>query len=172
MKLEAPKISRPLTLILAFSIGFLGFSYHDGIYAADNTTPAPEISAAAAAEARLKEDITYLSSDELQGRAAETPGLKMGAEFIAKRWETLGLKTDLFDGKPFQEFALEGTPSVKDPLKNSLVITKPNGETVSLKLGEQFQPQSIGSNGEFNATLVFAGYGITAEEDNLNMLAK
>ena len=167
MKLAAPKISRPLTLLLALSTVFPGFSNQDRTFAADNTTPATETSAAAAAEARLKEDIAYLSSDDLQGRAAETPGLKMGAEFIAKRWETLGLKTDLFDGKPFQEFALEGTPGVKDPLKNSLVITKPNGETISLKLGEQFQPQSIGSNGEFNAPLVFAGYGITAEEDNL-----
>ena len=132
MKLAAPKTPRPLTLLLAFSTVFLGFSNHDWTFATDNTTPAPEISAAAAAEARLKEDITYLSSDDLQGRAAETPGLKMGAEFIAKRWESLGLKTDLFDGKPFQEFALEGTPGVKDPLKNSLVISKPNGETISL----------------------------------------
>ncbi len=119
-------------------------------------------------QSRLLADISYLASDELQGRAAETPGLKMAADFIARRWHELGLKTDLFDGKPFQEFYLPGGTAFATPENNKLTILKPSGEKVELSLTKQFQPQSIGSNGEFNGALVFAGYGITASQENLN----
>ena len=120
-----------------------------------------------AAEGRLLEDLKYLASDELQGRAAETPGLKLGAEFIAQRWQALGLKTDFFDGRPFQEFSLPGSPDLGDPNLNALSITKPSGEHVELVRGEKFQPQFLGKNGSFQGGLVFVGYGITAAEDDL-----
>jgi Peptidase family M28/PDZ domain/PA domain len=120
-----------------------------------------------ASQARLLTDLKYLSSDELHGRSADTPGLKMAADYIAARWAALGLKTDLFDGKPFQDFSLGGTPGVADPDRNSLSITKSTGEKVTLSLGAQFQPQWIGKNGAFDAELVFAGYGITASDENL-----
>lgn len=167
MQLSAQKHRFSNGLLLAGFLFSAGFSNLLAWEISTEDSPSPTIKTASAAEERLLKDIQFLSSDTLQGRAAETPGLKMGAEYIASRWEALGLKTDLFDGKPFQEFTLEGTPGLKDPLKNLLSITKPNGETISLQLGEQFQPQSIGSNGEFSGALVFAGYGITAEEDNL-----
>ncbi|MEQ1826190.1 MAG: M28 family peptidase [Pirellula sp.] len=116
------------------------------------------------AQQRILADLKYLASDDLQGRAAETPGLRMGADYIANRWVSLGLRTDLFQGKPFQEFTLRPTPTIADPAHNVLKISKPNGETVSLVLVEQFQPQAIGRNGAFDANLVFAGYGISAKE--------
>ncbi|MFM8572690.1 MAG: hypothetical protein ACKOAU_13945, partial [Pirellula sp.] len=59
---------------------------------------------------RIYADIAYLASDELKGRAAETPGLKLAADFIAKRFGELGLQTDLFDGQPFQYFEITGNP--------------------------------------------------------------
>ncbi len=148
---------------LAFGMLLSGCGFH-AAYAADSPT---EPSVENAAQGRLLADIKYLSSDELQGRAAETPGLRMGAEFIAKRWQELGLKTDLFDGKPFQEFSLEGTPALGEPSLNTLVITNAKGEKSELKLGENFQPQFIGKNGAFSGGLVFAGYGITAKQDDL-----
>lgn len=119
-----------------------------------------------AAEARIYKDISYLASDELKGRAAETPGLKLAADYIAKRYSELGLQTDLFDGKPFQEFQLNGNPGASSET-NQLKITKPDGTAVELSLGDQFQPLSLGTNGEFNAPLVFAGYGITANDDSI-----
>jgi hypothetical protein len=115
------------------------------------------------AEARIYGDISYLASDELKGRSAETPGLKVASEFIAQRFKELGLQTDLFDGTPFQVFELTGSPGAV-PEKNNLKLTKPDGASVSLSLGEQFQPQSLGSNGLFDAPIVFAGYGITAND--------
>lgn len=118
-------------------------------------------------EGRLLADIKYLSSDELQGRAAETPGLKMAAEFIANRWQELGLKTDIFNGKPFQEFTLPGGFLLAEPTGNKLTIVKPSGERLELELAKQFQPQSLGKNGDFEGELVFAGYGISADEEGL-----
>jgi len=119
-----------------------------------------------AAEARIYKDISYLASDELKGRAAETTGLKLAADYIAKRYNELGLQTDLFDGKPFQEFQLNGNPGASSET-NRLKITKPDGTAVELSLGDQFQPLSLGTNGDFNAPLVFAGYGITANDDSI-----
>jgi hypothetical protein len=118
------------------------------------------------AEARIYGDISYLASDELKGRSAETPGLKLASDYIAKRFNDLGLQTDLFDGTPFQYFELNGSPGAV-PEKNSLTFTKPDGSKVSLSLGEQFQPQSLGSNGLFDAPVVFAGYGITADDGTI-----
>ena len=116
---------------------------------------------------RLFADLKFLASDELQGRSADTPGLKMAADFIATRWQELGLKTDLFDGKPFQEFSLPGGALFADPKTNHLAITTPKGEKLELALAEQFQPQSIGRNGTFNGSVVFAGYGITSDRNDL-----
>ncbi len=133
----------------------------------DNTPKAKSPNGESEGQSRLLADITYLASDELQGRAAETPGLKLAANFIAQRWQELGLKTELFDGKPFQEFYLPGGTLFASPEYNKLTIEKPSGETVHLTLTKQFQPQTIGSNGEFSGSIVFAGYGITAAQDNL-----
>ncbi len=132
---------------------------------ADDTPPVADSNDV---QKRLLADISYLASDELQGRSAETPGLRMGAEFIANRWQELGLKTDLFDGKPFQEFPLPGMTQVAEPNSNHLMIVKPSGEKLDLAIGKQFQPQSLGRNGEFQGGLTFAGYGISAANGNLH----
>lgn len=131
---------------------------------ADDT---PRVSDVSEVQKRLFADIKYLASDELQGRSAETPGLRMGAEFIANRWQELGLKTDLFGGKPFQEFPLPGLAQIAEPMNNHFTIVKPSGEKLEFLLGQQFQPQSLGRNGQFEGRLTFAGYGITAAEANL-----
>src|SRR5688500_9005559 len=59
---------------------------------------------AAESESRLRESVTYLASDALEGRGVGTEGLDKAAEFIARRFSELGLRTDLYDGTPFQTF--------------------------------------------------------------------
>ena len=59
-----------------------------------------------AAEARLRETVEYLAADEREGRGPETKGIELSAEYIVKRFDALGLKTDIVDGTPFQEFDL------------------------------------------------------------------
>ena len=128
---------------------------------------ASDTSATSEAQQRLLADLKFLASDELQGRSADTPGLKMAADYIANRWQDLGLKTDLFDGKPFQEFSLPGGALFVDPITNRLSITTPKGEKLDLALGQQFQPQSLGRSGTFHGSIVFSGYGITSDRTDL-----
>ena len=57
-----------------------------------------------AVEQRLAEVDRYLSSDELEGRGLGAPGLDLAANYVAKKFREVGLRTDLFGGTPFQTF--------------------------------------------------------------------
>lgn len=115
---------------------------------------------------RLQADIAYLAADERQGRAAETTGLREAADFLAERFSKLGLKTDLFEGTPFQNFSLDG-PLQTPPEKNRIEIRSGKEPSYSLQLGKDYQPQTLGKNGSFDAPVVFVGYGITSTEEVL-----
>jgi hypothetical protein len=141
-----------------------GLIVQPAAHAEDRSVPSD--ASRAEAETRIYSDISYLASDEMRGRSADTPGLKKASEFLAQRFKELGLETDLFDGQPFQVFELDG-PTEAIPESNHLAITKPDGTRVELKLGEQFQSLSLGSNGPFDAGIVFAGYGITASDGSI-----
>jgi len=117
---------------------------------------------AAESQNRLKETVGYLSSDELEGRGVGTEGLNKAADYLAGEFKKLGLKTELFDGTPFQKF--EVTVSTEMGPKEQNVLTLAGPEKLQLKLGEEFNPLAVGGSGKFNAELVFVGYGITAKE--------
>ncbi|MCK7524545.1 MAG: hypothetical protein MZV64_46470 [Ignavibacteriales bacterium] len=51
----------------------------------------------------IKDHITYLASDELEGRMTGTAELYKAAEFLKNEFESYGLKP-LFNGSYFQEF--------------------------------------------------------------------
>jgi Zn-dependent M28 family amino/carboxypeptidase len=64
----------------------------------------------AAADARLGRTVLYLSSDELEGRGLGTKGLDLAADYIAQQFKDISLKTDLYNGTPFQHFTTLATP--------------------------------------------------------------
>jgi hypothetical protein len=152
---------RPLVVIL-----LLGLVAPAAAPAADKVNASA--AATAASEQRLREDVTYLAADELEGRGVGTEGLNKAAEYLAAEFARLGLKTDLFDGTPFQKFSVNVAVEMGPAEQNRLALSgppaaggKPQGS--SLKLGESFNPLAAGSSGSFDAPLVFVGYGITAE---------
>ncbi|MDQ3653269.1 MAG: M28 family peptidase [Acidobacteriota bacterium] len=59
--------------------------------------------------ARLKEDLYYISSDAMAGRATPSPGLDATAKFIADRIKTAKLKPAGDDGTYFQRIELRST---------------------------------------------------------------
>jgi hypothetical protein len=125
---------------------------------------------AAESESRLRETVAHLASDDMEGRGVGTKGLDKAAEFLAAEFAKLGLKTDLFDGTPFQKFEVNVTVEMGPPEQNRLVLLSPKADSgepkrIELKLGEAFNPLAAGGSGKFDGSLVFAGYGITA--DNL-----
>jgi hypothetical protein len=117
---------------------------------------------AKASEARLKKDITFLASDECEGRGPTTQGINKAADHIAAEFKKAGLKPGNSDGSYFQPFPLPMAAKVLDePAK--LVLKGPLGQEIALKQGLQFNPLALGASGKLTgAGVVFAGYGITS----------
>lgn len=117
-----------------------------------------------AMEARIKQDVTYLSSDELEGRGIRTRGLDLAADFIATEFAKAGTNTTLYGGKPFHEFRLYSanpTGSVQ-----SLSIEQGGSRAEVLTLGEDYTSLMVSPAATIHAPVVFAGYGITAAKYN------
>jgi len=120
-----------------------------------------------ASQQRLTDSVKYLSSDELEGRGPGTEGINKAADYIAESFRRLGLKTDSYDGTPFQKFEISTDIKLGKPADNRLQLTGPTGEddaieSTDLTLGFDFNPLAIGASGEFQGDLVFVGYGIQA----------
>lgn len=130
--------------------------------------------AAEASDRRLKETVTYLASDELEGRGVGTQGLDRAADYLASEFARLGLRTDSFDGTPFQKFMI-GTGAELGPSEsNTLVLQGPpekdgaEPKKLELALSKNFTPLAMGGTGKVAAPLVFVGYGITAKDPKKN----
>ncbi len=117
------------------------------------------------AVSRLAADAQYLASDELAGRDVGSPGIALAGEFIAQRFQQLGLVTELFDGSPYQEFTIPGPATLGAEAHNRLQFDSSQAAS-PLQLGTQFTPLALGSSGSFSGEVVFVGYGITAPELN------
>jgi hypothetical protein len=122
----------------------------------------------AESEARLRQTVTYLASDALEGRGVGTEGLNKAAEYVAAQFARVGLRSDLYHGTPFQEFEITVSAEQGPAEHNRLTFVGPSAEgseprKIELKLSEGFTPLAAGGTGTFEAPLVFAGYGITAK---------
>ncbi len=121
--------------------------------------------ATTSAISRMTEDLRFLSSDDLAGRGVGTDGIARAGSFIAERFSQLGIKTDSFDGQPFQNFFMPGPAQLGKAEHNRLSFLGVD-DLGDLELGQDFTPVSLGSSGEFSGELAFVGYGITAPELN------
>lgn len=115
-----------------------------------------------AVEERMRKDITFLASDECEGRGIMTKGINLAADFIAKHFQEAGLKPAGTDGSYFQPFTMKGAGRLGSP--TTLVLRGPLGQQIELKQGEHFQVLGLSGSGKITAPLVFAGYGATAKE--------
>ncbi len=119
-------------------------------------------------ELRVRETVGYLAADAREGRGPGTKGLDQAAEFLAAEFKKAGLKTDLYQGTPFQKFVMPiGAELGK---KNQLTIAGPPAadgkpRRYEFKLGNDYTPLSIGGSGKIDVPIVFAGYGITAKDE-------
>ncbi len=122
-----------------------------------------------AAEARLADSVRYLASDELQGRGLGTKGLDLAAGFIAQQFADAGVRTDLIDDQAFQKFAAPSVASLGPD--NRLKLVGPGkcaGEPaveIDLAVAKEYRPLAMSGSGTFDLPLVFAGYGITTEDE-------
>jgi hypothetical protein len=118
---------------------------------------------------RMLHDVKKLASDEWEGRGIGTQGLKQAATFIAEEFRRAGLNVTSAGGDPYQEFDVTDRARLGSP--NTLTLHGPGGKTIELKYDRDFRTCSFGSTGKFSAPVVFAGYGIDAEDVPYNDFA-
>lgn len=124
--------------------------------------------------AKIQQSVTYLASDELDGRRTGTAGANEAAKYIAKEFERLGLrpapatdsrKINVMLARYLQTFPYIGRVELG---KNNALSAR-TAETLNFRVGEDWMPLGISTNKKLDLTeVVFAGYGISAKELNHN----
>ncbi len=109
---------------------------------------------------RYLDDIKALSAPAMEGRGAGTKGLTRAAHLIEQRYKTLGLEP-AGTNSYFQPFTVITGAQLKG--KNSFVMLTGSGKR-ELKVKQDFVPFSFSASGSVQAPMVFAGYGISADE--------
>jgi len=119
--------------------------------------PATGVKYAQVAQDDLKEWLTYLASDELQGRQVFSEGYGLAAQYIAEHLKQWGVKPLNPDGSYFQQVKLKGYKVTR----NSSVTVDSNGKQTTFKHGDHVT-FSVNSGGKqtvaFNG-VEFVGYG-------------
>ncbi len=114
-------------------------------------------------QSTLRHDLTWLSSDELEGRMSLQPGDDKAIQWIAGEFKAAGLKPIVPDAS--------GKPGYLQPI--TLVEYRPDRAASSITLTRAGQPtvwhapQAFGAYKkavDLTAPVVFAGFGITAPE--------
>jgi aminopeptidase YwaD len=121
---------------------------------------------------KLQQHVSYLASDAMDGRRTGTPGANDAARYIAGEFSRAGLTpaNGKMERKPRAIIAsyLQSFPYVgRVELGKNNVLSMRSGET--FRAGEDWMPLGISANQTLELTgVVFAGYGITANELNHN----
>ena len=109
---------------------------------------------------RLKNDLKYLASDELEGRGVGTKGLGKAAEYVKKQFKAAGLNVSTIKGDAY--FTFELPTGSKLGKTNEISFVGKDGKKITLKYGKDFRTCSFGRSGKFDADVVFVGFGIHA----------
>jgi aminopeptidase YwaD len=108
--------------------------------------------------------LSFLASDELKGRGTGTPEIDKASEYLAGYFKKLGLQPKGEKGY-FQKFKV--TTDIKLKKNNSLIV-RVNSQEIIFNLKENYQPTGFSGIGSAEGELVFAGYGIEAEDLGYN----
>ena len=111
---------------------------------------------------RIRQDVKYLSSDELEGRGTGAPGGELAAQYIAKGFAAAGLEPAGDNGTYFQRFGMVGIRTLPE---SSIAVTTPK-RTLDLKLLDDvvFFNLDHRDKVDLESDVIFMGYGITAPE--------
>ncbi|HEX5085464.1 MAG TPA: M28 family peptidase [Blastocatellia bacterium] len=114
----------------------------------------------------LQKWLTYLSSDELEGRSTFSEGLGLAAAYLAEQLRSWGVKPGGDNGSYFQRVRVLGVKSAN----HSTLTVEVNGQTRTFKNGEGVTfPANVGGKRSLTADQVeFLGYGLDAPLANHN----
>jgi hypothetical protein len=110
--------------------------------------------------ARYLNDIKSLAAPDMEGRGAGTKGLTRAQHLIEKRYGELGIPPAGVNGYA-QPFTVSTGARLKSD--NHFVVQTTESKNV-LKINQEFVPFSFSASGAVSAPLMFAGYGVTADE--------
>lgn len=111
-------------------------------------------------EADLRQHVTYLASDAMDGRLTGTPGEKLATQYVADVFKGIGL-VPYGDEEWFEPFEFTAGVALGDG--NRLTL-QPEGK--SLVTDKDWRPLSFSQLGEVAASdIVFAGYGIETPDE-------
>jgi Zn-dependent M28 family amino/carboxypeptidase len=126
------------------------------------TTTAPQIESITADE--LRADLFFLASDGMRGRLTNTPTNALAGDWIASRFERLGLQPGGHAGFEHRYALMTATLSEGNAM--SIGALPASGTRFDLRLGEEYYPHRPAANAVAEAPLTFAGFGIVSAERN------
>jgi Zn-dependent M28 family amino/carboxypeptidase len=114
----------------------------------------------------MRAHVRFLSLDLLEGRGPGTRGAEIAAEYIATQFALDGLEPAGDDGSYFQKVPLIAVHTIEDKTKFAFVPS--SGVAVDLSYGSQIvsKDETGQATADFDAPIVFVGYGIHAPEYN------
>jgi hypothetical protein len=132
--------------------------------------PATGVSYAKISENDLKEWLSYLASDELQGRQVFTEGYGRATQYVADQLRGWGVRPIGENGTYFQAVKLRGYRVTR----NSAVTVEANGQSRTFKHGDHV---TFGVNSGGKQTLrfdgvEFVGYGLASDYEGRELKGK
>ena len=127
--------------------------------AAPANAPAQFGNAEAITAEQLKDYLSFIASDEMEGRDTPSKGLDITAKFIATMLSRWGIQPAGDNGTYFQKMSLH-----RNKLEPEGTITTINGQT--FKFGDDFLARPRG--GSVSGQCVYVGHGWVIKDKNIN----
>src|SRR5262245_24972982 len=123
--------------------------------------PAKGVKYAQISPVEMKEGLTYLASDELQGRQIFTEGYGRATAYVADDWKEWRVKPLGANGTYFQPVKLNGYKSTR----NSSITITANNQSKTFKHGDHvtFPANGGGKQTVSFSGVEFVGYGTPAD---------
>jgi hypothetical protein len=110
---------------------------------------------------RLRADLSFVASDELEGRDTPSRGLDLAARYLAARLQALGLKPGGDDGGYFQRFGT--TRRTVDPARATAAL----GDR-TFSYGDDFLASAPGTA---EGAMIYVGHGYVVKKKNVDAYA-
>jgi hypothetical protein len=110
---------------------------------------------------RLRADLSFIASDELEGRDTPSRGLDLAARYLAARLQAIGLKPGGDDGGYFQRFGT--TRRAVDPAKSTVTL----GDR-TFSAGDDFLGSAPGTA---EGPMIYVGHGYVVKKKSLDAYA-
>jgi Zn-dependent M28 family amino/carboxypeptidase len=123
-----------------------------------------ELAASQIEENKLRAHVKYLADDLLEGRGPGSRGGMLAAKYIAAQFEALGLEPAGADRSFFQQVRMIGSRT--DPSTKLVIKSEAGG--AEFGFGDDFVAGTDFEQAEIpiNSDIIFAGYGVSAPENN------